>query len=222
MLFITATLTAQTDFQLGLQFSPTIGWIKPDVEDVENAGTTIGFTGGLVGDFNISDNYAFSTGIFISNTGGNLTNTYTDSLLSQEIEANQDIRLKYIEVPLTLKLKTNQIGYLTYFGQFGFSAGFNYDATADYNYEANPPIASLEEKENVDINEQINLIRMALIVGLGAEYNLSGNTSLVMGVTFNNGFTNIFNDKKMSFRNDTGDDARAVNNYFTLNLGVLF
>src|SRR5690606_36334207 len=128
------TLAAQKDFQLGLQFSPTIGWIKPDVEGVEYSGTKIGFTGGLVGDFNISDNYAFSTGIFITNTGGKLTNTYADSIFSTEVKAHQDIRLKFIEIPLTLKLKTNQIGYLTYFGKFGFGAGFNYDALADYSF----------------------------------------------------------------------------------------
>src|SRR5690606_13751728 len=98
MLFFSATLAAQKDFQLGLQFSPTIGWIKPDVEGVEYSGTKIGFTGGLVGDFNISDNYAFSTGIFITNTGGKLTNTYPDSIFSTEVKAHQDIRLKYIEI----------------------------------------------------------------------------------------------------------------------------
>lgn len=222
MLFVSATLSAQKDFQLGLQFSPTIGWIKPDVEGVEYSGTKIGFTGGLVGDFNISENYAFSTGLFITNTGGKLTNTYIDTLFGTEVRANQDIRLKYIEVPLTLKLKTNQIGYLTYFGKFGFNAGFNYDASADYSFDSDKDIPTNKNVQDVDINEQINLIRMALIVGLGAEYNLSGNTSFIMGVTFNNGFTNIFNDKKVSYENETGDEARAINNYFELNLGVIF
>ena len=222
MLFLSANLAAQKDFQLGLQFSPTIGWIKPDVEGVEYAGTKIGFTGGLVGDFNISDNYAFSTGIFITNTGGKLTNTYTDTLFSTEVKAHQDIRLKYIEVPLTLKLKTNQIGYLTYFGKFGFNTGFNYDASIDHSYDSNVEIPTNKKMDDVDFNEEINLIRLALVVGLGAEYNLSGSTSFIMGITFNNGFTNIFNDKKFSFKNETGDEARAINNYFELNLGVLF
>ena len=207
MIFISASLAAQKDFQLGLQFSPTIGWIKPDVEGVEFDGTKIGFSGGLIGDFNISQNYAFSTGIFIVNTGGGLVNTYKDTNFNTEVKARTYIRMKYLEIPLTLKLKTNEIGYLTYYGKFGFSAGFNYDASADLSYESAIDIPTNKKRDAVDFKDQINLMRLALVVGVGAQYNLSGSTSLVMGVTFNNGFTNIFNKKKIKFESENNDDG---------------
>ena len=33
---------------------------------------------------------------------------------------NRTIRAQYVNIPLFIKMKTNEIGYLTYFGQFGF------------------------------------------------------------------------------------------------------
>ena len=61
---------AQTEFQLGLRFSPNLSWISPDAENVKNDGSRIGFNYGIIGDFNIADNYSFSTGITLTNTGG--------------------------------------------------------------------------------------------------------------------------------------------------------
>lgn len=234
-----ASLTAQTTFQLGLHFSPSVNWIKPDIQEVEHGGTKIGFSGGLVGDFNISENYSFSTGISIVNTGGRLTNSFTISDTSKstitDYTNERDFTLKYLEIPLKLKLKTNQIGYLTYFGQFGFGLGFNYDAAADIETSPDEPEGSAKlDGVDVDYKDEINLMRLALIVGLGAEYNLSGSTSLIIGVTFNNGFTNIFNKKafkkaEVGFKESGGtydkvhsDEAKAINNFVTLDLGVLF
>ena len=123
---------------------------------------------------------------------------------------------------------------MKYYGLFGLGLSFNYDASADEEFKyttANNNGGTLSA-EDVDYGDEINLIRASLVVGLGAEYNLSGNTSLLFGLTFNNGFTNIFSEK--TYKADVNGNAvndglgkktadlKAINNYLLLNLGILF
>ncbi|MEX2379593.1 MAG: porin family protein, partial [Vicingaceae bacterium] len=175
-LSLSLAVFAQKNFQLGLQLSPNISWINPDSDGLDSEGSKVGFSYGLIGDFNISENYAFSTGITLLSSGGKIS--YPDrqdisSIGDQPGRTTADVRLKYIQVPLTLKLKTNQIGYMKYYGQFGFGAAFNYDTKADKEFKY---LSTTTSEDEADYGSEINLFRASLIVGLGAEYNLSGNT----------------------------------------------
>lgn len=237
---------AQKKFQLGLQVSPNLGWINPTSDNIENDGLRFGFNYGIVGDFNLTDNYSLSTGVLLVNTGiktiradqQEVSNTNGANTIAYG-QTTADIRLKYIEIPLTLKLKTNEIGYMKYYGQFGFGLGFNYGATADEEFRytsSNGSSGATLSREDVNYQDEIRLLRTSLVVGLGAEYNLSGSTSLVFGVTFNNGFLNIFSEDAYkedvngnaldpSNPNYTGkrdQDLTAINNYLLFNVGVLF
>ena len=46
------------------------------------------------------------------------------------------------------------------------------------------------ELTDEDIKDDIQMFRVGLLIGAGIEYSLSGNTAIVAGVTYNNGFTN--------------------------------
>ena len=199
-------------FQLGFQFSPSIGWFKPDSEGLERDGMRVGFNFGLTADFNISKNYAFSTGLGLINTGGKIN--------------FQDVN--YIHVPITLKLKTNQIGYMTYFARIGFGLGVNYRAEADEEFKY-PGVSETISGSELDYKDEINLLRTSLIIGLGAEYNLSGNTSLVFGASFDNGFNNVL--KEDAYEEDANGNGiigpkdkafKAIQNQIVLNLGIIF
>ena len=63
--------------------------------------------------------------------------------------------------------------------------------------------------------------KASLIVGAGLEFNFSGNTSAMIGVTYNNGFTNILKDKKVPVGTEERE-LRAKQNYIELSLGVFF
>ena len=235
---------AQSDFQLGLHFSPNIGWIKPIGDNIEADGAKLGYSFGVIGDFNISENYTFSTGIQLVNTGFSKikpdVQTFTDNSGNEVTgygQTTSDIRLNYVEIPLTLKLRTNEIGYMKYYGQVGFGLGVNYRALADeeFSYTTVTTQGATLSNEEVDYNDEINLFRAALIIGAGVEYNLSGNTSLVLGVTYNNGFSNIFSKdvytpdgngnavKPPNIESDKrNQSARSINNMILLNVGILF
>jgi hypothetical protein len=69
------------------------------------------------------------------------------------------------------------------------------------------------------------------------EYNLSGNTNIVVGFTFSNGFTNYYSKNQKTYKTDTKGNvvidgstnepieegkAKAINNYIALNFGIFF
>lgn len=236
LIFSTAlALKAQdNNFQLGFQLSPNLSWLTPDAEGIESDGMKFGFSYGIVADFKIAENYAFSTGFTLLNAGGKINypdiqsvtaNTQTPLDTGGRTAAN--IRLNYIQIPLIIKLKTNEIGYMKYFGQFGLAGAFNIDAVADTEFDY-PGGSGTVNREDVDFLDEISLFRASLMMGIGAEYNLTGNTSLMFGITFDNGFLNILSeDNYAEDANGNGTGGRnqsfkATNNSLILNFGVLF
>lgn len=215
-------------FHFGLKLAPDIAWFKPSDKSLTNNGAKLGFCYGLITEFGFSKNYAFSTGLEILNTGGKLgfqnptyystqNNNSNDTILT-----NRNYKLRYINIPLLLKLKSNQIGALTYFGQFGFDAAFLWKATSDDNITniINGTSATLTD---VNIYKDADIARLALNVGLGAEYNLAGSTSLVFSLNYNNGFINALrNDSKLGSSLNIKLKQSAVFNYVSLTVGVLF
>ncbi|HOT88963.1 MAG TPA: porin family protein [Bacteroidales bacterium] len=231
LLFLCNSVMAQdTDkskFHFGLKAAPALSWFVPSDKNFTNDGSKIGFGYGLMTEFNFSKNYAFSTGLEILNAGGKIRfpkNTLSDKLNDQKdtfIVTSTSYGLRYINLPLLLKLKTNQIGAMTYFGQFGFDVSFKWRAIAD-----NEAIlkSTAIKMDNVNFSEDINFVRLALNVGLGAEYNLTGSTSLVFSVNYNNGFTNAM-VKKSKILTDVNYSPliqKSVFNYVGLTIGVLF
>jgi len=246
-------LQAQDDRPVRLAFAiqPAISWIAPKGDILTNEGNRFGFSYGILTDFRIAGNpnYAFSTGIFINSQGGTLTNNQfhdgktlspdlsdaPDALIDAFAEtAEEKYKIQYLDIPLTLKLKTNEIGYLTYYGQFGLDLSFNLKATKDVDYKFDGISAPLTI-EDQDVNKDINAIRTALQVGGGVEYNISGETYILAGIVWNNGLTNIFNHEEVKADDDGtprlisdgtalsfGEKFEAVNNYIGLTLAVIF
>lgn len=193
-------------FRLGLTAHPTVGWVKP--ETGKSNGLTLGFSYGLLADFNFADNYAFATGLTVTTINGRSTELNVAPYHSGPTSLAYDLkyRLQYIEVPLTVKLKTNKIGQLRWYGQFGLSNDFNIGS------KQNADLAGKEVANGQGISKYTNFYRAGLILGAGGEYDLDDRTSLAIGLTFNNGFTDIASDKNRNVKNS----------YVGLNIGVFF
>ena len=221
-LLLTSISTAQNEgraARFGIKLAPNMGWVKPDVKDLKGAGATIGYTFGLMGDFMLGENgnYAFATGLLLNNIGGKFT--YPSSVAGVK-DLESSVKLRYIEVPITLKLKTNEIGYMTYYGQLGVSAGFNIRAKADIEtLDLNNDVVLMEDE---DVADDVSLFKAALVVGAGFEFNFSGNTSLLVGVTYNGGFTNLYDGFEYTDVNGNKTKVKATANYIELSLGVFF
>lgn len=213
LLFFTGSAFAQDSsspyygFRLGLTAHPTIGWVKPDIG--KSNGVSLGFSYGLIGDFNFTQNYSFATGLSITTVNGKSTEIVTQNNASgpdTQMEILLKYKLQYIEVPLTLKLKTVKINEVRYYGQFGLSNGILIGAKHDVD------ITNGMSEKDVNFKDDIKFYRAGLIIGAGAEFEVSGNTSITTGLTFNNGFTDITKDKGVTVKN----------HYLGVNFGVFF
>jgi hypothetical protein len=197
------------ELKFGVFVEPQLSWLTPDAKNIDRDGFRIGINGGMIMDKYFAKNYAFTTGVSISNIGGNLF--YEDSLTIKTAEAEQlmtprttvDYRLQYVSVPLGLKFKTSQIGYFTFFAQLGFTPQITIRARAD---------ASRNQLDRENIIDEVNLLNLSYFFGGGIGYSLGGNTELIGGILFNNGFIDVLKSK----------NSRDTLSFLSLRFGIMF
>lgn len=214
-----AVLSQQKPFVFGFKVGPNIGWLKPDTKGYESTGIQPGFTWGFIADFFLMENYSITTGFDVVFLNGGLempdrvdidTSTYYIGTL------NRKYKLKYIQIPVTLKMKTNEMGKFKIFGQIGLGTNFLIGAKADDTFTSSDYSNS---DEDLDIYDEITFIRESLIIGGGVEYSLGGSTSLMASVLFNNGFIDILNGKNTV---DPTLNNKANANYIAFEVGIVF
>ena len=194
LIIVTNSLLAQRKVSFGLTFSPAISWMKGQASEVEKGKIKSAFEYGILADINFADNYALHTGITGMLSGGSLN--FTDYILQRSDSLNPSVKFKfqYINVPLALKLKTNEIGYVTYYGLFGMMTSIRIAARADTKIGG----IVMDENENIIGNDiegiSSNLLNLSLHIGGGIHYAISGNTMLLAGFFYNGGFLNVIKD----------------------------
>lgn len=205
-LFISGNVSAQyyqyeKNIRMGLVFNPSMSWLKYN-NDIADVTSKFGYAYGLIADFGFARNYYFSTGLTINSINSNMNNhnapeNSDPNLLVQPVD--RDISLKYAEVPLTIKLKSDGQDYGRFYGQFGFTAGVRVSGKEQ-------PLGGA--KRNIN---GADLFRLGLQIGTGVEWNLGGNLGLQTGLSYNNGFTRAINEV-----------GSPKNSFVALNLGLLF
>ena len=210
-------------FRFGLKVAPNVGWISPDSDEYEKEGSVAGFSWGFISDFAITENYFVGTGFNISYLNGKysyphmITVTEPDSM-NYTGTMMRKTKLRYIDLPLTLKMKTNKFDALQVFGQIGFSLGFNIKAKAEDSFSYQVDGEYMSEDNDRDISDDVTLLKGSLVLGGGIEYYIDNSTSIVAGVTYYNGISNIMKGNNTV----TGDKQKASPHYIELTLGVIF
>lgn len=207
---LVSSLTAQ-QFRFGLTASPQFAFSKSNDQAVDQDGIKLGLEYGLLIDYSLDMNqrYAFHTGIIHSLTGANIVYNTVDSSGTITNTRSQNLKFQYINIPLSMRLRTNEIGYITYWGQFGVTPGI----LVSGRYDEAENGTSTVTNEKLDGAVPVNL---SLTLGGGIEYSLGGASSLLLGLQYNNGFTNVYNDK------DNDDDDKLSFRNITLRVGFLF
>ena len=229
-MLITQLSFAQGEFRFGLKGSSNFGWVGGTSKNIVNDGTTVAFGYGIMGDYYFKPNYGISAEIMLSNIKSKFTVTEPLVFNSVPSDTVNDLRyeynIQYLDIPLTMKLRTKEIGDMTYFGQFGVSMGFALNAKTSIVSTGLPKFISDQEPTEYRVNDaegdaftvnnfddKVFLFRLPLIIGGGVEYKMAGSTSLQGGVRIANTFTDMFVKDKT---------AIAKNNYVALSIGVLF
>ena len=242
--------------RFGLMATPNLGWLRPGITDFDKDGaqTRLGFGYGLMLDYKFSEspNYLFSTGINLTTNGGGLIEAYAPLNIDLKNDTNyftgtldRTYRFQYVNIPLLLKMRTNEIGYMSYFGAIGLDLGIRTRSFANDDFTWKQGGLTLADQKDVpadqkdvNIEDQINLFRLGINLTAGGEFNLSGNTNAYVGIGWHNTFTNVFrkttenkilvpsSDGSPALDNNgfaiVGKNKSAVSNYISLDLGIFF
>jgi len=208
----------QKPFVFGFKAGPTLGWMKPDAKGYDSDGLKPGFTWGFIADFFLMENYGIATGfdVVFLNGGINMPHQVLDGSDVISGTLNRKYKLKYIQIPVTLKLRTKELGKFRIFGQIGLGTNFLIGAKADDEFT---PDVGNSVSEEVDIYDDIMFMRESLILGAGVEFLLGGSTNLTAGFVFNNGFMDILKGKNSV---DPTINNKANANYLALEIGIVF
>ncbi len=180
------TIKAQNP-RISVTADPQFVWLASDNEKDRREGLMMGINTGLETDFFFAERYAFTTGITLDNLGGKLsysdTTRITVSGSEYLIPSGTMIkqRIQYLGIPLGLKLKTQEIGYSTYFVKLGF--------TPMINIRSRGRGGVLPDK--VNFAGETNLLNLNYFFSLGVEYSLGGTTSLFGGLGYSSGFMDV-------------------------------
>ena len=227
--------------RFGVKIAPGISYLNIDKQGQESDGADYTFGYGLQYEYAFSENFSFATGILMNSFRGNVK--YTDSLyfvfdknvsgVDMKDTASQIFGRKYtfksVDIPIVLKLKTPEIGYLTYFAEFGTTLSVIYDSYSSKNEvvmnEGDAQTQLSDDLAELDASEDVRLFKGALNIGIGAEYNLVGNTSLLVGLNWNSSFSNILSKTSDEiYYGSTNEKFSQIvkSDYVSLTVGIQF
>ncbi len=208
--------------RFGIKVAPNLSWTRSDTKGLQSEGSTLGYSVGLLAEFPLgpTGNYRFSTGLFLTTIGGKSSHVAlnTDTF---NLAVTNEYSLRFVELPLTIKMMTNEIGYLRYYGQIGLNAGINVRARQDYEQiTTTNGVVRTESDTDIDIKENIRAIRGALVIGGGVEYTFSGQTTALFGITYNNSIVNLLEKEALTVPG--AERPKLFADYLELTLGVFF
>lgn len=203
--------------RFGLVGTPTISWMTTDTRLWKQEGVHMGFGYGLVTQFPLSDNYFFGTGVEFSGRGGRLYQESDTLLWGNHIIANIHYKLQYLDIPLNLTMKTNEIGYFTYFGKFGLLPSILVKTRGDVKSTIDGTV--LLNEDNANITGVVNPFMLAFQIGLGTEFSISGKTALMLCVSYQRGLTNMMQRPTLL---EKQQKIKALGQSVSLTAGILF
>jgi len=235
--FFSFFANAQNDFRFGFQASPSFGWMSANDININGNGTNLGLKLGLMGEKYFRENYAFTFGLgFGFNEGGTLKYDGVGEVWPEvDVPAdfttiasgtNLKYALQYLEIPVGLKMRTQEFGYFRFFADIPvITLGILTQAkgTISGPYENAP--------EGVDIRKATNFLTFSWGVGGGTEYSVGENIAIIGGINFQTSFVDITKDKGTTFcpdgsfdcaTNPQEEDSNGKLNVITIKLGVMF
>lgn len=218
--------------RIGLKAAPTFCWFKPKDKLTSSNGMVIKSEYSLITDWNFSNNFWLSSGLSVAYFGGKSSfkkdsyynyNHYDNTAPNSIVQVkSRKYNLQFIDLPVTVKMKTKEIGSITYFAQTGMNLGFRFAAKADDNGTVILGSVNDVDFKKINIKDDVSPVRLALNIGGGIEYNLTGTTALLIGANYSAGFTNILGKGNVVDLSNAPYKFKASSNYLSLSVGVLF
>lgn len=210
--------------RLGIYGDLGFSYLKPKSNEYESLGVRGSYAYGLVVDVNFTNHYTFSTGVKYASYGGKLKfndQMKVDTILEDGVMSRK-YRVNYIELPILLKLKTNQMGYITPFVQIGLHNGFRLSAFSDDEFSYSSGTKELPPVEGNDIIDETAFYRLSLEFSIGAEYEISQSFAGFAILSFHNGLTNSLTGTNYNWDLSKENNQSAMFKKFALTVGFMF
>ncbi len=236
----TSVSTSPQKYRFAIKANIGGSWLKSNTAEASYKSPGMQFGGGVQIEKRISNTASFVFGGDITVHSGTLSFDDSSYVTFVREKVNYHMTsakytLQTIDIPLCLKLKTSEIGLLTYWMQVGVMPSITWNASATnltyFNASGNGSsiLSDKNGEETISVREDANLFRASLVAGLGVEYNLSGSTSLLIGLQYVDGFTSSMSKQSdiltnTNYKKVTYDPLKQAisSKYFTLTAGILF
>ena len=110
-------------FRMGLHLLPSIAWLDARDGSTVSDGSIGRFGFGFTADIMFADNYAIGTGVNVFRNGGKMTSIErltgdpldpANDTTQFVVERERTLTQHWVELPVTFKFRTRQIGHITY------------------------------------------------------------------------------------------------------------
>lgn len=218
LFLFSGSLSAQyRDFVCGLKGGIALHWLRPDNGNIMRMGAGLSYDYGFTGEHYFNENYAVAFGVDMVyfNSSYGFVDIRPVPSVEREVLVTRRYRGSYLELPLSLKMKTDKVGRFRFYGRMGLELGFRLRAKAMDSFTYNNYV--FEADDYADVREQYSLVRGSFLVGGGSEFILKGSTCLYAELLFNGGINNAFSS---DFATRTG--LNACYNLLGLQVGIMF
>lgn len=193
---------AEAQVRFGFKAAPNISFNRINSEadntDFNTDGVGLRFQLGPIFDFEFKENHYFSTGILFTSKRSAFS---ADSAGATPPTFNEDYSPQYLQIPVTLKLFTEEIG-------LDKKIYFQFGGTIDFMTNS--------EGEEENIVQSFRFIDLNSLLAIGLEYGIGINTKIFGGLIYQRGLLNVIND------NIYGDNFKLRNDFVGLELGIIF
>jgi len=241
-LLMAMSLTASAQykgFAFGFKVGPNWGWTGSTTGAAISEGARTGFDLGVVAEYYFADNYALVSGINVDFLGGKYMfengRMVTDSLnpdgYVEVYGVNRIYKSTLYEIPLMLKMVTNELGNspIRIYAQVGGGIGY----AQKVKVKDAIPADGIETPAEWGITDkEFSNIRVSLKIGTGVQFAIDHSTRLFAGVYFSHDFLNNINSVSPNYyryyivnREKIGEREKKLNmlqNRIGIEVGVLF
>ncbi len=193
---------AQEGFRMGVLLSPQLNWIKSNDKLINQNGLQASLLFGLMGEIALNDHFALGLGLnYTFNKGGRLLYDKGGNYLPKSDLSNPKLNtgdkplpdmteirfsFKSLEVPVSLKIRTNDSGLFRYFLEWPiFRWGIVTQARGDLKG------VGIRAAEDENINKDIYRYQIDWGAGAGLEFEMSNYNTLILGIQYTKSLNDV-------------------------------
>lgn len=220
---------AKTHFRVGVTYHTGLNSLSTRAEGFRSEGFVWANIPCLFADVLLAENVWLSVGMRYNTKGGNISylQNYITSASGMLVDDRvlSQFKIRYIDVPILLKVFTNEFGQWSFNGGLGVSPGFRIGAFVEEMYRdfrtppgQQPAIEGTLSRTRQAMNDT-KLFDLSGALQLNVEYRLAQRTALTMGLGGDLGFLNVLNplDNELSGKSPVSRTRQVY-----LSVGVIF